>query len=301
MLFLIRSVGGPPTARSEATAGATARSPAISRRADGSPQSPLAINLHRSIDRSIDRSLASATVKSMPAHQSIRRMSRRPLCLAWQLASAAAVFSLGLSPQSFQPARFRSGTLPETPIRALGGGEVVVELSIDRDGRVVAVRPLRTTPPFADVVIREVRSWQFAPAENDVPASAGSGGSGPSRARVETKVIVAAVYRPPALLTPTLGESPREVGQPSPESAVPVTTIVPAYPPRAIAGGLVLLEVRVDSDGAAGDVKVLRSAPPFDDVARDTVRRWRFRPARVGATPVSTFVYVILGFRVPVV
>jgi protein TonB len=64
--------------------------------------------------------------------------------------------------------------------------------------------------------------------------------------------------------------------------------------------GVVLLEVLVSADGYAADVRVLRSCgfPPLDDSAVTTVRdRWRFVPARHGATPVESRVTVPIRFR----
>jgi TonB family protein len=103
------------------------------------------------------------------------------------------------------------------------------------------------------------------------------------------------------LLGPTLGEEPREIRQASAEAAFPLATITPPYPPRALGTGVVLVEAGVDGDGILGDVKVLRSAPPFDDAGQAAIRRWTFHPARLGRATVSTLVYVILGFRAPVV
>ena len=76
--------------------------------------------------------------------------------------------------------------------------------------------------------------------------------------------------------------------------------MMPAFPRRALFGGLVLAEVRVDPLGAVSDATVLRSAPPFDEPALDAARRWRFRPARLHGRPVATIAYLVFGFRQPV-
>ena len=117
---------------------------------------------------------------------------------------------------------------------------------------------------------------------------------------VETKVLVAAVFRPPTLNAPTLGETPRDAAAASEESAFPLKMAVPPFPPSAAGSGVVLLEARVDRDGGVAEARVIRSAPPFDDAARAALKEWRFRPARVRGMPASTFVYVLFGFPVPV-
>jgi outer membrane biosynthesis protein TonB len=45
---------------------------------------------------------------------------------------------------------------PNTDARALGGGEVVLELEVDASGTVASVIPLRTTPPYDDVLAKAV-------------------------------------------------------------------------------------------------------------------------------------------------
>jgi TonB family protein len=198
-----------------------------------------------------------------------------------------------------RPARYKGGMLPPMPTTAVGGGEVFVELDVDREGRVTGAKALRTTPPFGDLVVRAVRAWQFAPAEE--PAADRGRADAPSLVPVASKMLVAALFRPPTLNTPTLGEAPRDVAAASDEVAVPLSTVAPPYPPTALNGGIVLLEADVDAGGLVQRARVLRSAPPFDAPALDALRTWRFRPARWRGQPAPTVVYVMVGFAVPVV
>ena len=209
------------------------------------------------------------------------------------------LLATALAAQSFQPAVLQTNTIPGVSMAAVGGGEVFLELSVNRDGRVTSVRPLRTTPPFTDMVVRAVSNWSFAPAEDDAERAATEGDK-LARERIETKVLAVAMYRPPALYTGTIGELPRTIAQASEDSAFPLMTVMPPYPPRALDAGLALLQVYVGVDGLVNDVKVFRSAPAFDSAATDAVRQWRFRPAVVRGRPVSTIVYVMFGFPAPI-
>jgi TonB family protein len=200
----------------------------------------------------------------------------------------------------YTPARLRSGKAPPIAVSAIGGGEVLVELDVSSEGLVTRATPLRTTPPFTDLVLAAVRDWQFFPAREVVKADAAPAGAPISRVAVPSNVLVVAVFRPPAMNTPTLGEPPQNVASGSESMPFPVTTTVPPYPPRAFGNGVVLLEVHVSAIGTVEDVGVIASAPPFDEAARDTVRQWRFRPAKVQGIPVSGLVCVIAGFRAPV-
>jgi outer membrane biosynthesis protein TonB len=216
----------------------------------------------------------------------------RPLLLA-----AIAVFTVALSAQeSFSPAQHQTGTASPLPAMAVGGGQVLLQLTVGANGRVTEVKPLRTTPPFTEMLTQAVREWRFRPAENgDSSNRAGDTRSG-SRGAVESKVLVAGFFRPPALNMPTLGEAPTEGASASDEIAFPLTMVPPAFSPLAIRGGVVLLEARVGVGGTAADIKVLQSAAPFDEAARSALSDWIFRPARIHGSYAPTFVYVVLGF-----
>lgn len=216
------------------------------------------------------------------------------------LVAASALGIVLLAEETFSPARFLAGTVPVVPVTALGGGQVIVELTVSEDGRVTAVTPLRTTPPFTDLVVEAVRNWQFRPAEQDVGADRDRVGVSRQMMSIESRVLLAAIFRPPVLTGPTLGEIPRDFRRASDDVAFPLATAVPPLPPMASKSGVVLLEVDVDRNGAVADVAVVQSVPSFDDAARAAVKTWKFRLAQVRNLSVPTVVYVLFGFRVPV-
>src|SRR5262249_34149817 len=148
------------------------------------------------------------------------------------------------------------------------GGEVLLEGTVGTDGGVVGVRPLRTTPPFTEMLTQAVRGWRFSPAQDS------------SRA-VESKVLVAGLFRPPPLWGPTPGQPPAQVAPPSDDIALPLRMVTPDFPSEALRGDVVLLEARVDGRGVPRDIDVLRSAAPFDDEASGALSDWAFRPARI--------------------
>lgn len=76
----------------------------------------------------------------------------------------------------------------------------------------------------------------------------------------------------------------------------------PAYPSmsrRLREQGQVLLRVLVNAGGAADAVEIRATSghERLDDAARDTVRRWRFVPAKRGAEAVPAWVVVPITFR----
>jgi TonB family protein len=211
---------------------------------------------------------------------------------------AIAFILFGSQDASYTPARLRSGKIPPIPATAVGGGEVLLDLDVSAEGAVTRATPLRSTPPFTELLSAAVRDWEFFPARQ--AAETDTAGAEPrSRVAAPSNVLVAAVFRPPSLRAPTLGEPPKDTSN-SNILPFPAAMIPPLFPPKAASNGAVLLEAHVTATGLVDDVGVINSAPPFDDAAINAVRQWRFRPARMHGAPVSTYVYVVVGFRVPV-
>src|SRR6266446_5830043 len=57
---------------------------------------------------------------------------------------------------------------------------------------------------------------------------------------------------------------------------------IPSHSPYVAGPGEVLLEVAVEVSGAVGEIRTLRSTPPFTDLLRAAVKEWAFEPARTG-------------------
>ena len=75
----------------------------------------------------------------------------------------------------------------------------------------------------------------------------------------------------------------------------------PSYPAqsrRLGEEGRVILRVLVSAAGAADEVQIRTSSgfPRLDDAARETVRQWKFQPARRGSEAVAAWVLVPIRF-----
>lgn len=144
----------------------------------------------------------------------------------------------------------------------------------------------------------------------------------PPKARSVVKRVERPVQTPPMLTAPadapspvtvpTPPSAPVEVASTGTSDAVQVTqpsfnadyleNPAPFYPAAARRQGeqgRVILRVLVNVRGTADEVQVRTSSgfARLDDSARDTVRRWRFVPARRGAEPVSAWVLIPISFR----
>lgn len=193
----------------------------------------------------------------------------------------------------FAPALVVAATPPMQPAMALGGGEVWLEVNVNGSGGIARITPLRSTPPFTDLMLDAVKSWRFSSATV-------TNADGQPRP-VESNVLVAGVFRPPTLYNgATAGEQPRNVGAPSAEIPVPTRTATPVYPAQAMFEGVVVIEASIGADGNVKDARIVRSGAGFDQVALDAARQWTFRPALRDGRPTPASAYLIFGFRQPV-
>lgn len=150
---------------------------------------------------------------------------------------------------------------------------------------------------------------------NETPTSVAPS---PPRSRVAVKPRrVAVTPAPAAAKTPT--ESPADTAAAPSEPPAPASSAQPALvearsdvaslnnpkPPYPLAArrqrlqGLALLSVHVSREGLPSEVRLKQSSghPMLDAVARETVQRWRFVPARRGDASVDSWVDVPIRFR----
>jgi TonB family protein len=200
------------------------------------------------------------------------------------------------SAAQFTPARLSSGAVPMVPVESVGWSQAVFELAIAADGSVARVETLSEKSPFVDSLGSALQAWTFTPAEEK---GAGEETEEAKAKPVDTRVMVAGFLRPPELLV--VAPAPARPPATSPAVPKPVQMVPPAYPPRGMGDGIVVLEVAVDETGAVGPVKVVQSSPAFDQAAVDAGKMWSFQPAMRNGQPVASFAYLVFGFRQPVV
>jgi TonB family protein len=80
---------------------------------------------------------------------------------------------------------------------------------------------------------------------------------------------------------------------------VKIKDVRPVYPPvarEAGVSGVVILEVRIDTDGNVEQARVLKSIPLLDEAALDAVKQWRFVPTLLNGAPVPIMMTVTVNF-----
>lgn len=218
------------------------------------------------------------------AHLS-RRISAALVALILSAAVGAALEQRSTSP------RLRESRLPAQIPQAFGGGEVVVELTIDPRGAVAQVERFRVTQPYADLVVNSVAEWQFEPATVVLEGRAAS---------VAAPVLVVALFRPASFYSgPAPGVPPQVLGAPSPRLPRVESIAMPMYPPTATGDGIVLVEIEMSGRAEPRNYRIVGSASAFDAAVLDGVRAWRFGAPQTPDVPDPLFVYAMVGFRSP--
>lgn len=145
--------------------------------------------------------------------------------------------------------------------------------------------------------------------------------------RRATKPVQRAAEPPPVITAPAESPTPAVAApQPPPAPPAPIAAPGPSAPPVEVAitppifdadylenpapaypltskkngeQGRTILRVLVNARGGADEVQVRTSSgfARLDEAARDTVRRWRFIPAKRGVEPVPAWVLIPISFR----
>ena len=78
-----------------------------------------------------------------------------------------------------------------------------------------------------------------------------------------------------------------------------VRDVRPVYPPIAKAAnvaGIIILEVRIGTDGRVEEAHVLKSIPLLDEAALDAVKQWEFTPTLLNGQAVPIIMTTTVNF-----
>ena len=187
--------------------------------------------------------------------------------------------------------RLRDAHLAAQMPEAVGGGEAVLELTVDSRGAVTHIDAIRVTPPYTDFVADSAAEWQFEPA---TIVSEGR------PVGIDARVLIVAVFRPPTFYSGAGQRVPPETrGTPSVGLPRLQSLVMPVYPPTATGNGVVLVEIEVSARAESHAYRIVGPASGFDAAGIDAVRAWRFAAPQAVDAPDHLFVYAVVGFRAP--
>ncbi len=108
--------------------------------------------------------------------------------------------------------------------------------------------------------------------------------------------VIAPVDPPPP--APPVRYAPVRVGGTirAPARIAGATPVYPITAQQARLEGVVVLEATIDERGSVERLRVVESAPLFDQAALDAVRRWRYTPTLLNGVPVPVLMTVTVRF-----
>jgi TonB family protein len=148
--------------------------------------------------------------------------------------------------------------LPVYPPEAQARGQrgiVIVELTIDTQGKVSSAQVIRSIPPFDEAALTAVRQWEY-----EVTRVGGR--------PVSVKLTVPITF---AIKVPEIAS--RQEGIPELRAGA-----LPPVPPEARAGQSATAEVTLGADGTVEELRILDGPPALADILARALRTWRFEP-----------------------
>ncbi|HWF38498.1 MAG TPA: TonB family protein [Candidatus Acidoferrales bacterium] len=196
-----------------------------------------------------------------------------------------------------QQGALQQGYVPPSPLSVVGvpyppqalfGGNVLLDASVDADGKLSDVRVVNGDEPFLAVALDAVRTWSFSPAQMDGRVAAGR---------------IGIVFQFPQSYVPAIVARDRTYVEPLADAAgrgaLPVYTIEPTYPINSIAEGSVILYGLVDPQGQLTSTTVIRNIDSLTVPTEQAVAQWKWAPGKdAGAKTVSP-VIVVVTYRRP--
>jgi len=186
---------------------------------------------------------------------------------------------------------------PEIARTAQIEGVVVLSATADAQGRVVAVKVLRSVPLLDQAAVDAVKQWVYEPM----------------KVKGQTKPVVFTVtvaFKLDDKKKKTTGAGPGQTEEGAAEDVVRATgdikppkllkVVNPVYPEIARQSqveGVVIIEATTDPSGRVAKAKVLRSIPLLDQAAVDAVKQWVYEPIKVQGQPKGIIFTVTVAFR----
>lgn len=211
--------------------------------------------------------------------------------IAWQASSPEP--AANENPENEESEKDVSVPLPVSvvpapyPPQSLFGGEVILDASIDSDGKLTDAKVIHGDSPFLDKAQSAVQTWSFRPARVEEGA-------------VEERIAIAFEFAEPYLPSPKRRtHSYSEPPETDDRAPVPICTVEPEYPANGVAEGSVVVLGVVDADGQLSSTKVIREEGPLTSATIKAMREWRFVPGRKAGKNIASAVVVVAAFRRP--
>jgi TonB family protein len=206
-------------------------------------------------------------------------------------ATTPSAVPTGVAP-TIAPPTVQGPTDVPYPAGAKGDATVLLDVDVDKDGRVSNAVVTEGTEPFAEQARRAVLGWRFAPARRGVT---------PVAARIRARVLFHQEQPPSAPSPPAVSRTPQATSAPPP-SSVATSSVVVATPEEVMVHGarheigettLSATDVR-EMPGAFGDpFRAIEALPGVVPLASGLPFYY------IRGAPPTNNAYLVDGIRVP--
>jgi len=168
-------------------------------------------------------------------------------------------------------------------------GVVVLSVTTDVQGKVSAVKVLRSVPLLEQSAFDAVKQWVYEPVLVQ---------GKPQPSVFQVTLTFKLVDKEKKAVTVGGTEAVRAVGDVNPPKLI--KEVAPVYPEiakQAAIEGVVILEATTNIYGRVIDTKILRSIPLLDQAAIKAVKQWVYEPVKIGGEPKGIIFTVTVAFR----
>lgn len=211
-----------------------------------------------------------------------------------QQASRPSATTQAPAPPEFVPPQLVAAWPIEYPVRSVAAGVVVLEVSVDDNGKVADAIARRDIPSLTAAAVSGVKKWEYKAALREgVP--------------IWSRATVAVMFNPATAssaveLVPMASDfhAPRHKYPPEPPD---VASVFPATYPIAYTGIDLFVAVSVDVglDGSVAQMKLIHGLDPLTKMTEDAVKKWQFVPAHYDGKAIDAPMAVAFVYRVPAV
>lgn len=193
---------------------------------------------------------------------------------------------------SFEAAELISATDLSYPVQSIAVGTVVLEITVNEKGAVEDVRPIREIQSLTETALHAVKEWHFKPAILD----------GKTVRSLTTVAVVfnsVATYPYETALGPISETEARSDSSLEPEPISVTAASFVRYPPNTRTTGTVVLRAAIDTEGSVERIVAIRDIPALTEPCVEALKRWKFQPAQLLGSRISSSISVAFVLRPP--
>ncbi|HET9402720.1 MAG TPA: energy transducer TonB [Candidatus Acidoferrales bacterium] len=182
----------------------------------------------------------------------------------------------------------------EYPIRSVAAGVVVLEVSVDDNGKVADVIPRRDIPSLTAAAVFSVKKWEYKAAMRE---------GVPIWSRATVAVIFGPSVTPGPIELPALVSDFQAQRHRYPPEPPEILSVSPGVFPVGYVGleMSTIFDVKVNVDGSIEGIEPIHDVRGLTETSLAAAKQWKFQPARYEGKPIGSSVAVAFVYRPPAI